>query len=529
MAVYSLVLFGSPALLRDGEPIALDTRKALALLAYLAITGERHSRDHLATLFWAEYPQAQARASLRRTLSVLHQELPEHELDISRENLGLRPGTDLQVDVREFRRLISDCLSHGHEVGEVCSVCIESLSAAVALYRGDFLAGFGLRDSPAFDDWQYLQQDGLRREMMSALERLTTWYCARRQFDVAIKQTLRWLELDHLHEAAHRQLMLLYTWTGNRSAALHQYRSCVRALDEALGVAPLEATTQLYEAIRENRAPAPPLDGIHGADRKLESTTAMSHQPDDWRGGSLPPARERPVYPLIERDSERATLEETYHRLALSQPRSGHLIVLQGEAGIGKTRLAEEFVSSAERHEKAAVISSRCYEGESNLAYRPLVSALRGALAGLSERWIDSLPPHILGESARLVPELADRRKGLAPPPPLETPGAQTRFFEGVAESLCAACSGAGEPQASPPGILFLDDIQWADRSSLDVLTYMVRRLDEFPLCLLLTWRKIEVPSSSRIHRLIAEAGRSGRASSDNSPTAQSGGGPPAG
>src|SRR5215469_3222733 len=114
MTVFSLHLFGSPTLTRDGILLSLDTRKALALLAYLTLRDERHSRDHLAGLLWPEYPQSQARASLRRTLSVLHQALDGSLLDISRESLGLLPGGGLQVDVHEFRRLISQCQSHGH-------------------------------------------------------------------------------------------------------------------------------------------------------------------------------------------------------------------------------------------------------------------------------------------------------------------------------------------------------------------------------------------------------------------------------
>jgi DNA-binding SARP family transcriptional activator len=537
MTVFSLHLFGAPTLTRDGAPVSLDTRKALALLAYLALSGERHSRDHLAGLLWPEYPQSQARASLRRTLSVLHQALDESLLDISRESLGLLPESGLQVDVYEFRRLISQCQSHGHPANQTCTSCLEALESAVSLYHGDFLAGFGLRDSPAFDDWQYLQQESLRHEMISVLERLTSAFIARHEFEPAIRQALRWIELDHLHETAHRQLMLLYTWTNNRSAALHQYRNCVRALEEALGVAPLEATTQLYEAIRENRPPAPP-------ELRSSGDTPVAAAPGDRRSETPAPAETAlalreivetaitegaaapaAYFPLIERDFEWSKLLEAYRGLSHDSARTGHLIVLEGEAGIGKTRLAEEFMSYVARDNRGIAISARCYEGEANLAYRPLISAIRSALSIREPSgWIDLLPQHLVAESARLVPELAERRKGLPPPPPLETPGSQTRFFEGLAYTLLAATSvypsardsgrrstvGSQSMPVSARGILFLDDIQWADRASLDVLTYIVRRFQEFPLCLLLTWRKVEVPNSPRVHRLIAEAERGG-------------------
>ncbi|PWT70469.1 MAG: hypothetical protein C5B60_12070 [Chloroflexi bacterium] len=517
MTVFSLHLFGSPTLTRDGILLSLDTRKALALLAYLTLSGERHSRDYLASLLWPEYPQSQARASLRRTLSVLHQALDDSMLDISRESLGLSAGSGLQVDVYEFRRLISQCQSHGHPSNQTCSSCLEALEAAVSLYHGDFLAGFALRDSPAFDDWQYLQQDSLRHEMIGALEKLTAGYIARHEFEAAIRQALRWVELDHLHETAHRQLMLLYTWTSNRSAALHQYRSCVRALEEGLGVAPLEATTQLYEAIRENRPPAPP-ELVSSSDTTGAAPEGDRRFPQQTAG-----------FPLVEREFEWSMLLEAYRGLARDAAHtSGHLLVLEGEAGIGKTRLAEEFMAHVSREYQAVAISARCYEGEANLAYRPLISAIRSALRSREPSgWIGSLASHMIAESARLVPELTERQRGLPSPPPLETPGAQTRFFEGLACTVLAATSvfpsaldsgrrstssPAHRGAAGAPGILFVDDIQWADRASLDVLTYIVRRFQEFPLCLLLTWRKVEVPNSPRVHRLIAEAERGGNA-----------------
>ena len=124
---------------------------------------------------------------------------------------------------------------------------------------------------------------------------------------------------------------------------------------------------------------------------------------------------------------------------------------------------------------------------------------------------MDQLPAHWLSESARLVPEVAETRPGLAPPPPLESPGAQSRFFEGLAHTVTAACSGVNTA-SQRPGVLFLDDIQWADRATLDLLTYMARRLREYPLCLLLTWRNIEVPNSPRLNRLVAESERTGHA-----------------
>ena len=326
----------------------------------------RHTRDHLAGLLWPEYEQTNARASLRRTLSVLHQALAESELDIDRESLGLRSDTSLHVDVHEFQRHLASCQSHGHAAGQLCADCLEPLTAAVALYRGDFLAGFALRDSPPFDDWQYLQQESLRRDMISALERLAEGYSLEHEFETAIKYTRRWLELDRLHETAHRQLMLLYTWTGNRSAALHQYRICVRTLEEELGVAPLEATTGLYEAIKESRTPPLPGEKLAASgstaipfttrltarplfhrdprpqppsQESMASAPAPHQAPEAQRGSVALGQLQTPAsYPLVERGAEWSALKEAYRRLTDPDPGAAPLRTYRVAGGRSRNR-----------------------------------------------------------------------------------------------------------------------------------------------------------------------------------------------
>src|SRR5690606_22257518 len=132
------------------------------------------------------------------------------------------------------------------------------LEEAVQLYNDDFMAGFTLRDSPEFDEWQYFMSEELRRELGAALEKLVDAFTARGQLDRALDYARRWLSLDPLREEAHQTLMRLYAWSDQREAALRQYRECVRVLDQELGVAPLEETTALYQAIKENRLPEAP-------------------------------------------------------------------------------------------------------------------------------------------------------------------------------------------------------------------------------------------------------------------------------
>lgn len=253
----TLYLSGIPRIEPDGRAVALERHKALALLAYLAVTGTPHRRDALATLLWPDLDQTHARAALRRTLSSLHIALAGDWLDIHRETIGLPPSPAVRLDVAQFRQLLAQCRAHGHPESDSCADCLPLLAEGVALYRGDFLAGFTLRDAPAFDEWQFFETESLRRELATALERLARGYGERGEYETAVRYARRWLALDSLHEPAHCQLMCLYAWAGQRQAALRQYAECVRLLERELGQPPQPATTELYIAIKENRLPLP--------------------------------------------------------------------------------------------------------------------------------------------------------------------------------------------------------------------------------------------------------------------------------
>jgi predicted ATPase/rubrerythrin len=193
----------------------------------------------------------------------------------------------------------------------VCRACVPKLEEALALYRDDFLAGFTLRDSLAFDEWQFFQTEGLRGELASALERLVGWAGAQEDLDAAISHARRWLALDPLHEPAHRRLMELYAQSGQQAAALRQYALLHESLAKELGVPPAAESVALAERIRSGEV---------------------------QRTGALPPgaAHNLPVQntPFVGREGELAELEEL-----IADP-DVRLITLLGPGGIGKTRLA---------------------------------------------------------------------------------------------------------------------------------------------------------------------------------------------
>ncbi len=486
----------------QGSALNVDTRKASALLIYLAIEAQPRSRDAIATLLWPEYDQTRARAALRRTLSVLHKALGGHYLSIERERLALEGPTPPWVDALEFRRLLALRHDHPHAEKEVCPACLEPLKQAVALYRDDFLSGFTLRDSETFEEWQLGQRQALRDELAIALAALTRCYILVGELTEAIVVGRRWLALDPLNEQANRFLMRLYDWTGQRAAALRQYRECAQTLDRELGTPPLAVTTRLYEAIRAHRAPGPP-EAVADPNATVTSHAEQSIERD--AAPTQPAQASHPTgvsAPLIGRDAERAAALGAFEASA----HAAQVLVIEGEAGIGKTRLADELIAHA-RQRGAVVGVARCYQGESTLAYTAIVALLRSVMGNDPATRLHDLPDIWLSEASRLAPELTAVRAAIPAPAPLDTPGAQSRFFAGLRETLIAACA-----TGTPPGLLLVDDAQWADEASLDALTYLARRLEWQPICLLLTWRSDAVDTRHRLWRLLAETQRQGGA-----------------
>ena len=322
----ALYLLGPPRLERDGQPIEITRRKAVALLAYLAVTGERHSRDSLAALLWPEYDHRRARADLRRTLSVLNRALDGEWLVTDQDMVGLNRQADFWLDMTYFQRRLAECQRHGHAPTEVCAACLPPLTDAVSIYRDDFLAGFTLPDSANFDEWQFFQTERLHNDLGQALEHLVYCHTSLGEIDTALTYAQRWVEFDPLHEPAHRQLMRLYAQMNQRAAALRQYQLCLQTLKEEMNLEPAAETTALYEQIRLGEL-------------------ASHNTPPDAVALALPatPLHNLPVQatPFIGRNSELSNIAQ---RLAAPVC---HLLTLIGPGGVGKTRLAIEAANQA--------------------------------------------------------------------------------------------------------------------------------------------------------------------------------------
>ncbi|MET0415183.1 MAG: BTAD domain-containing putative transcriptional regulator, partial [Actinoplanes sp.] len=314
-------VLGGAELAVDGRPLAeLASAKAAALLFYLALTGAGHSRTALAGLLWSDLPESTARANLRLVLTKLRRVVPEHVV-VTRQTVALAVGR-FWVDAAEVGRVART------EQDDAV------LLAAVRLCRGDLLPGFGVPGAPVFDEWLAGRRATVRADMLALLDRAVQRAWDRRDAAVGTEAARRLLELEPLHEEAHRALMWFLAVGGQRSAALAQFETCRYLLREELGVEPSPTTIALRDEIAGT-----------GGFTELGSPPGVAGQPDrHGAGGPAASDLPRPLTTLIGRERELARLHEL-----LDDP-ACRLVTLVGPGGIGKTRLAVE-VAAARRSE----------------------------------------------------------------------------------------------------------------------------------------------------------------------------------
>ena len=432
------------------------------------------------------------RASLRRTLSVTAAAMGAG-LIISRAAVALEPAA-VRVDVGEFETLIT-------------RPDAASLEQAARLYRDDFLAGFVLRGCPEFEEWQASVAEGLRQSLARGLQRLVGACISDGDLERAVGHARRWLLLDPLHEPAHQAIIRLQGWTGQRSAAMRQYRSLVRILDRDLAVRPLPETTRLYEDVRAGRlgpppvrsgAPQPAGDGVASGPGPAEAGRLERPGQDEARRDGA-----AGVWPLVGRDAELGMLRAAWQATGPQ----GRVAAIAGPGGIGKTRLISEFQAEASTARPGAVVlAARCHDGETALPFVLAADLLRLALAVRPD-----LPTVLQAQTAamagRLVPALAAAHPDTAAPA-LDSPVAVTRLYAAIADTLRAAIrvtSGDSGGRA-PAGVIVVEDVQWADSSSLGLLAYLVRRLADWPLLLVLSWEEEQAGRLRVLRTALAEA-----------------------
>lgn len=336
-----LYLFGAPRIEVDDQPVTVGHSRAVALLAYLALTNRPHTRESLATFLWPNHDPASGRGELRRMLWALNKALGKGWLVTDRQTIVLPSRAEVWIDVNRFRQLLDCWTTHGHSSGAVCPACFEPLTEAVALARDDFMTGFTGPDSLQFDAWQADETQLLRRELAHGLKKLVRLllHNAEQPSPQAITYAQRWLSLDPLSEPAHRLLMALYASTTEPAAASRQYQDCVTILRDELGIPPAEETSNLYERIRLGEFDL--ATQIAKLPVSIASPTSLSQQPRH----NLP-AR---MTPFVGRNFEIAALS------GLLLDPNLLLISIIAPGGMGKTRLALELGERMLEHFKDGV------------------------------------------------------------------------------------------------------------------------------------------------------------------------------
>lgn len=429
-------------------------RKAPALLKLLALNRDHQLvRDQVIELLWPDLDGAGAAAQLYKAIHQLRKALAAGEPQVdagdciatSRNLVLLTPPGGVITDVQAFERAAHDAIACGG---------IRELERAVALYSGDLLP------MDSYAAWARGPRDQLRQLHVDVLLALARGQRVRRDF-VAAAETYRMaLEQDGTLEIAHRGLMTIYASQGQRDRALKQYGICLDALADELGVAPSRETRELYDEIERQ---APDVAAVSDRTRLLATS---------------------PMVPPVNREAECRFIAGC---LDLLRTGRGSVLVIEGPAGIGKTRLIQELTVRAQRRGVRVLVGS-AYEMEGAVAYGPFLEILQAALRDSPEGQ-EQIP-------AEIASALSGQRWDARPLPSADPRAARTYLFAGIGEFLRQRTS-------STPLVVALENVHAADQGSIELFHFLARRLQDVPLLLVATRRKEEVATGDRWDKLI--------------------------
>lgn len=474
MEALRIHLFGGFLLERGGvalPPIA--SRAGRSLFAYLVMhRGRPLQRDLLAGSFWAELPEGRARRRLSHTLWQIQDVINDGQLShltVTPDTLAFDTTTPYVLDVEEFDRIFdaSRLSRRGPSPGP--PVDAAALRTCVELYRGDFLAGF-------FDDWAVADQDHYRQRYLVALSRLVDVTKANGAYEEALAYARRLTHHDSLNEEAHQEVMRLCFLLGRTSEAVQQFERCRSVLAEEMGTEPSEPTIELYQRIvKQRRSGVRPLGG----------------------GERAVLLGSRSEVPFVGREDERRSLVDSLERV-LAGP--GGVVLVEGEPGVGKTRLALEAADDAQWR-GFEVSWGRCTPGALR-PFSPLVEVLESLSPLRAEQLAEQVTPVWLGEALRLAPGLSGRVLPSSTSAPLRPAEESTRMKEALVHTLGALGRIA-------PHLVIIDDVQWADEDTLGVLTQIGPRLAASRILLLLLYRSEEARGDPEVWDVLRELDRS--------------------
>ncbi len=450
--MYALQLLGPVTLKQGGQRVNLPTSKLQALLLLLALQGPQH-RAHLASWLWPALDDAAARRNLRRELARLRELGAGGLLEAEGERLALVPGTQTDWPASAPRAGDRDGPDGGH--------------------AGELAAGLQLDGAELFTEWldaQRRQLQAQRRDRQQALAREAE---DRGDLGAALQQVLTVLQDDPLQEKLHREAMRLYAAQGWREAALQQYARCRELLARELGLVPMPETEALAAALR---AESVTTGGSAAADTVRLPADAFAAP---LRAGPAQPAPTGELPRELPLAGRQAELDWLRRAAAARVP-----LLVEGEAGMGKSRLASAFAA-----ELGAYALAQCRSGDAASPYASFTRALK-LLAGPALA-AAGLPAWVCTELAHVLPEF-----GPAPP---RVAGAEDR------SRLHAACLEAWQLLAGDSfDAIVIDDWHWADAASRTLFT-LVAQAGQGPLLLLLLRPELDDSGRAELHTLLSQ------------------------
>lgn len=440
-----VALLGPPIVSWAGQVWPISRRQVRALLYRLSTDLQPIPREQLCFLFWPDDPHSSARRNLTHLLTHLRLALPKPDLLEITNEYAVLDARRTWSDTVAFDQLFPTRLErHPVALDEDggYNPLVEAREKALLSYRGSFLSGFYLPDCNEYESWVSREREAYKCRYLEALVEMIDFHQEGKSIETAIQYANRYLEIDNLAEDVHCKLIELYAETGNRSAAERQFEICAAALEQELGISPSPKTWAVYQSISNTRLPGVLL-------------------PSPWpMDKSLP----RLETPFVGREEILKQLDQAYNLASLGR---GKVFLISGDPGIGKTRLLQQVASHY--HRTATVLFSTCNPGMGDLPYHPLAEAFRSALESHSSTLKTS--PLWLTEAGRLLPEVYSHYPNLPTPLPARPEEARRRLFEALYQ-LALGLSGR-----SRPVILCLDDLHWADSSTLEWLIYLGNRL----------------------------------------------------